>query len=140
MKIGPSTKPESELLPTCEPCLHGKQHAVISRTPQQRAQKPLELIHSDSAGPFPPSISGYTYFIVYIDDFTRMGWIYLLKSKSADDVCEVFIQFKAEVETATGLSIQRFRYDNSTGEYDNNQFLGILTKVGTILEPSTLYT
>ncbi len=140
MKIGPSTKPESELLPTCEPCLHGKQHAVISRTPQQRAQKPLELIHSDSAGPFPPSISGYTYFIVYIDDFTRMGWIYLLKSKSADDVCEVFIQFKAEVETATGLSIQRFRCDNGTGEYDNNQFRGILAKAGTILEPSAPYT
>ena len=140
MKIGPSTHSESELLPTCEPCLHGKQHAVISRTPQQRAQKPLELIHSDSAGPFPPSISGYTYFIIYIDDFTRMGWIYLLKSKSADDVCEVFIQFKAEVETATGLSIQRFRCDNGTGEYDNNQFRGILAKAGTILEPSAPYT
>ena len=50
------------------------------------SQKLLKLIHLDSASPFPPSISEYIYFIVYIDDFTRMGWIYLFKSKSADNV------------------------------------------------------
>ena len=34
----------------CIACLHGKQHLVIDRTPQQRATRRLELIHSDTSG------------------------------------------------------------------------------------------
>ena len=119
----------------CEPCIHGKQHVKVNRSPQQRIQKQLELVHSDSAGPFSCSLTGYIYFIIYIDDTTRMWWIHMFKSKSSDNICEVFYRFKAEVEQQSGFRIQRFWYDNGKGEYDNNQFRGMLSRSGTIMEP-----
>jgi hypothetical protein len=46
-----------------------------SRTPFQRdnkAEGALELIHSDVCGPMPSSsISGYVYYVSFIDDYSR---------------------------------------------------------------------
>lgn len=60
----------------CHACLEGKQQRSFNRkntsTPKE---KKLGLVHSDSCGPFPvPSIAGARYFIIYIDDHTRMAW------------------------------------------------------------------
>ncbi len=36
-----------------------------------RASKPPKLIHSDLVGPLPtPSLSGSTFFVVFIDDYS----------------------------------------------------------------------
>jgi transposase InsO family protein len=125
----------------CRPCLEGKQHRIYNRQPSVRAKQRLELIHSDSCGPFSmPSISNSKYMILYIDDCTRMTWAYFLKTKSSMEVTKVFREFRASVETATGLRIQRFRSDNGKGEYDNKEFKGILSSAGISFEPSAPYT
>ena len=67
----------------CPPCLAGKQKEHINRTPQIRASKPLELIHSDMGGPLPISVGGSRYFIIFIDDFSRMTWISFMPAKYA---------------------------------------------------------
>jgi hypothetical protein len=41
-----------------------------------------DVIHTDLAGPMPPSISGYKYVQSFIDSRTRLKYIYLLKMKS----------------------------------------------------------
>jgi len=42
-----------------------------------------ELVHSDAWGPTRvPSIKGYRYFLLFVDDFSRMTWLYLLKQRS----------------------------------------------------------
>ncbi|KIO22572.1 hypothetical protein M407DRAFT_46719, partial [Tulasnella calospora MUT 4182] len=46
--------------PACDACLRGKH----SRSPfptsgRSRATKPLELVHTDICGPFPPTREGY---------------------------------------------------------------------------------
>jgi hypothetical protein len=56
----------------CEPCINGKQYQTFNRTPSTRATERLELIHSDLCGPFTPSIARSRYFIIYIDDYSRM--------------------------------------------------------------------
>jgi hypothetical protein len=40
----------------------------------------FDLVHFDVWGPTPiVSYNGFKYFIVFIDDFSRVGWLYLLK-------------------------------------------------------------
>jgi hypothetical protein len=53
----------------------------------------LQLIHTDVAGPLsPPSIKGSRYYILFIDDFSRMCWVFFMKYKS--EVTGIF--FKLE--------------------------------------------
>jgi len=74
----------STLVPTCEPCILGKQHQNIIRTPVPPVSSPFELIHSDICGPIAvPSFSGQKYFVVYIDDYSRRAWVYFVKSKES---------------------------------------------------------
>jgi len=61
------------------------------------ASKSLELFHTDLCGPSrKKSPCGEEYFILFIDDFSRMCWIGLLKHK--DEAFEKFQAFKALVE------------------------------------------
>jgi hypothetical protein len=55
----------------CETCIIGKHTQKFERTKQRRATKPFEFIHSDLCGPMKSSIGGASYYIIYIDDFTR---------------------------------------------------------------------
>src|SRR3954452_20768536 len=106
-----------------------------------RVTQCLELVHSDLCGPFPtPSIAGSKYFILYIDDYSQMAWIYFLCSKAADVVIKVFQTFKAITENGTGLKIRRFRCDNGRGEYDNKLFKDLLATSGITFDPSPPYT
>jgi hypothetical protein len=57
----------------------------------------LELIHTDIYGPFPPATrNGHVFFISFIDDYSRYGYIYLIKEKA--QVLDTFKSFKSEVE------------------------------------------
>jgi histone deacetylase 1/2 len=49
---------------------------------------PLQLIHSDVLGPAPESVGRHTYYVSFIDDYSKYTWIYLLRKKS--DVFHVF--------------------------------------------------
>ena len=53
---------------------------------------PFELVHSDVQGPCRvSSIRGFRYFIMFVDDFTRMTWVYLMKDRTqVYDVIKIF--------------------------------------------------
>ena len=42
----------------------------------------LQLVHSDICGPLPTLLRGCRYFLLFVDDFNRMTWVYFLKQKS----------------------------------------------------------
>ena len=69
-------------LPICEHCLVGK----TTRKPfgkATRAEFPLQLIHTDIYGPMNiRARHGAVYFITFIDDYTRFGYVYLISHKS----------------------------------------------------------
>lgn len=70
------------------------------------------MIHSDIWGPSTvPNISGSRRFVSFIDDCTRVSWIFLLKNKS--DVNHVFPHFHAMVQNQFGTKIKKFRSDNA---------------------------
>ena len=57
---------------------------------KSRTSKLFKVVHSDIWGPSRvDSFDGYKYYVTFIDDYSRVTWVYLLKSKS-----EFFDAFK----------------------------------------------
>jgi len=66
----------------CKPCQFGKQTRSHFIEKEGSASKPLQLVHTDLCGPSrKKSLRGEEYFILFIDDFSRICWIGLLKHK-----------------------------------------------------------
>ncbi|KAL6311270.1 hypothetical protein AAG906_016241 [Vitis piasezkii] len=98
----------------CIECIKGKQ-TNIKKKNANRCSDVLELIHTDICGPFPtPSWNGQQYFITFIDDYSRYGYLYLIHEKSQS--LDVFKNFKAEVENQLSKKIKVVRSDRG-GEY-----------------------
>ena len=98
----------------------------------QRATERLELIHSDVCGPMRVMArGGYYYFITFTDDFSRYGYVYLMRNKS--DSFEKFKEYKAEVEKQIGggTSIKILRSDRG-GEYLSTEFKEYLKECGIV--------
>ena len=66
--------------PICKRCQIGKQTKVSFKTKEHSIKKTLELIHTNLWGPTKTkSIYGEHYFMLIIDDYTRITWVYILK-------------------------------------------------------------
>ncbi|RVW81914.1 Retrovirus-related Pol polyprotein from transposon TNT 1-94 [Vitis vinifera] len=98
----------------CVNCIKGKQtkHTKKGAT---RSNELLEIIHTDICGPLSiPCFTGEKYFITFIDDLSRYGYVYLMHEKSqAIDIFEMFI---TEVERQLDKKIKIVRSDQG-GEY-----------------------
>jgi hypothetical protein len=93
------------LLLHCEPCIISKHHAdPFPKKALHHATRLLQRIHSDVHMVPVPTSSGYCYWVTFINDWLRYGWIYLLKRKL--DVFEAFKAFKAFVKLQYGVSIE----------------------------------
>ncbi|KAL0334102.1 UNVERIFIED_CONTAM: Retrovirus-related Pol polyprotein from transposon TNT 1-94 [Sesamum angustifolium] len=103
----------------CEACLQGKQHKKpFPSGTSWRAKAVLELIHTDVCGPMrTPSHEQNRYFILFIDDYSRMTWVYFMREKSK--VFKVFKKFKNLVDKQSGRSINVLRSDRGK-EYNNS--------------------
>ena len=98
----------------CIECIKGKQ-TNTKKLGANRATDVLELIHTDICGPFPTaSWNGQQYFITFIDDYSRYGYLYLIHEKSQS--LDVFKEYKAEVELQLGKKIKAVKSDRG-GEY-----------------------
>lgn len=53
----------------------------INHLKSKRVEFPLLLIHSDILSNYCKAKPGARYFITYIDDFTRYGYVYLISHK-----------------------------------------------------------
>ena len=63
----------------------------------ERATDLLALVHTDVCGPFDvPTRGNFVYFITFIDDLSRYGYVYLMRHKS--EAFEKFKKFRHEVE------------------------------------------
>ena len=73
-------------LPTqlCHKCLAGKQSRVtFPKTKKFRANAPLELVFADICGPIsPPTLGGSQYFLLIVEDYSRLMWVATIKLKS----------------------------------------------------------
>ena len=124
----------------CETCIFAKSHRVTYLLSMSKSDVPFALIHSDVWGPSPIStMSGIRWFVIFVDDYTRMTWLYLLKHK--DEVLNVFQSFRAMVQTqfSAKIQIQILRSDNG-GEYVNQRLHDYFQHHGLIHETSCTQT
>jgi hypothetical protein len=82
------------------------------------------------------SISGYVYYVSFIDDYSRKTWVYLSKSK--DEVFNKFKEFKALIENLFERKIKILGSDNG-GEYTSKEFVNYCKDVGIKRELTTPY-
>ena len=104
----------------CEICVKRKQTRLpfVSAAPK-RANAALQVIHSDICGPFKVvSLGGSKYFITFVDEFTRMIWLYVIKLKS--EALDIFRKFKV-LKKESDKSIKILRTDGG-GEYTSKDF------------------
>lgn len=122
----------------CSACQYGKQSRLPFPKTTWRASKKLQLIHTDTAGPQrTSSLKGSLYYIIFVDDLTRMCWIYFLKYKS--EAANVFQTFKTKVKNESGCKIQSVRSDNGK-EYTSQQFNMLCEEAGINHQLTTPYT
>ena len=101
----------------CKSCALGKNTKRSFSKSNSRFKGILDMIHSDICGPMSsPSLSGCLYYVLFIDDYFRKSWIYLIKVKS-----ETFDKFKALIENQIVRHIRILRSDNG-GEFESNEF------------------
>ena len=93
----------------CKGCAKGKNIKNPFPKSETKTKGTLELIHSDVCGPMSStSLSGFEYYITFIDDYSRKTWIYFLKF-------EKFKELKALIENLSDKKIKTLRSDNGGG-------------------------
>ena len=89
----------------CESYLEGKMTKRPFNAKGRRAQELLELVHTDVCHPMSTQVKGgYEYFITFIDDYSRYGYVYLMRRKS--EAFEKFKVFRVKVENQLGKHIK----------------------------------
>ena len=123
----------------CEGCAIGKHHREsFPKGKAWRASTPLELVHTDVCGPMKTKThGGNRYFITFIDDFSRMTWVYFLRQKS--EVFTVFKKFQMMVERQSGQLIKVLRSDRG-GEYNSKEFEKFCEDIGLQRQLTVAYT
>ena len=89
-------------------------------------------------GPCPvTSKSGFKYFVTFVDDYSRVTWLYLMKNRS--EVFTHFCSFVAEIKTQFHVTVQTLRSDNAK-EYFSESFQSYMLQHGILHESSCVYT
>ena len=99
-------------LESCDVCAR----ANIKRSPfpkqtLHRATGLLERIHCDICGPLPSSYGNFSYYILFIDDYSRYITVFLMKSRN--EALSLFTQFQNTAENFCGEKIKTLRVDNA---------------------------
>ena len=100
-------------LETCVDCCRGKMTKIRKKT-AVRSSDLLEVIHTDVSGPYTATLCRNFYFITFIDDYSRYGYLCLIKEKA--ESLDKFQIFRTEVEKQLGKIIKVVRSDRG-GEY-----------------------
>jgi hypothetical protein len=106
MVIGiPSLRVEHDRI--CSGCALGKNVKGYFLSSDSRSKGILDLVHLDLCGSMTvASLSGYLYYVISIDDYSRKTWIYFLKYKESEEVLRRFQEYRAQVENLIGNKIK----------------------------------
>ena len=89
----------------CDICEFAKHKCVSFSPSNNKSLFPFHLMHSDVWGPSRvTNLSGARWFVTFIDDCTRVTWVFLMKQKS--DVAHIFPTFHNMIKTQFGVRIK----------------------------------
>ena len=119
----------------CESCQYAKLLYVhlSPRVVNKLASAPFELVHFDVWGPCPIlSLTGFKYFVSFGDDFSRVTWLYLMKSRS-EFFFSYFSVFCAKTQTQFHVYVQTLKSDNAN-EYISEHFQSFMLQNGILYQ------
>jgi hypothetical protein len=113
----------------CKPCQIGKFTRTQFKSKNfPSTEKPLQLVHMDLCRPSrKEGIGNFFYFMLIIDDYSRLTWVVFLKEKS--EAFEKFKVFKALTENQTGKRLKAVRSDRR-GDFSSWNFKEFCDKHG----------
>ncbi len=123
----------------CDVCARGKKvRKKFNKKNEIKTKERGEIIHSDVCGPiFPTTHGGNKYFVSFIDDYTRMSWVFMMRKKS--EVVEKFKQFQKMLLTQFKIKIKSLLSDEG-GEYVNDEMKEFMKEEGMIHRTTPPYT
>lgn len=122
----------------CKVCCEGKQSRLPFPNAGNRSTELLDTVHADICGPMETrSLGGSKYFLLFVDDYSRMTYVYFLKTK--DETFSCFKKYKSLVENQTGKKIKALRTDNGL-EFCSKEFEKYLQDAGIIHQKTNPYT
>ena len=97
----------------CESCQLGNHHrSSYSSHNGIPSSAPFDILHYDVWGPSrTPSILSHRYYIVFVDDYTRVSWVYLLYDHF--EVVTTVTYFITEVVTQYSITPKILHTDNA---------------------------
>ncbi|CAI7797457.1 unnamed protein product [Closterium sp. NIES-53] len=123
----------------CPDCMTGKLPRTSFPTFTTRASAPLDLVHTDVCGPMqtPDREKVSKYFITFLDDFSRLSWVTLVKTK--DEVAKVFKRWICYAEREAKAKVKILRSDRG-GEYMGKDLESFLEDKGITHQLTVAYT
>ncbi|GJV27968.1 ribonuclease H-like domain-containing protein [Tanacetum coccineum] len=101
----------------CRACQLGKQTKLLFQRSTSIVTSPIDIIHSDLWTSPVSSMSGYKYYVLFLDHYSHFLWVYPLYRKS--DAQSKLLHFRAFIKTQFNREIKAFQCDHG-GEFDNN--------------------
>ena len=94
----------------------------------------FDFIHSYIWGPSPTTtVGGSKYYVIFVDDFSRYTWIYLMHNSSK--LAQIYRTFAQMISIQFSKSITVFCTYNVM-EYKDSQFLDFIYTQATIIQHS----
>lgn len=123
---------------SCIVCCEGKQSRLPFTHKGTRSDELLSIVHTDICGPMETtSLGGSKYYILFVDDYSRMAFIYFIENKN--EALKCFKEYKAVAENQLQKKIKILRSDNGL-EFCNKEFDLFLNKSGILHQRSNPYT
>jgi hypothetical protein len=122
---------------SCEACRLDKHVRLPFSSSSTVASFPFQLLHSDVWTSSILSNSGFTYYLVILDDYSHFVWTFPLRRKS--DVPATLTSFFSYVSTQFGRPIHALQTDNGK-EFDNLTVRTLLATHGTVFRLTCPYT
>jgi len=108
----------------CTTCAEGKMSQYRNHQADEKASKPLELIHCDLSAPVEPmSINNSKYAMTLVDDYSGLIMVYFLNKKS--DTVAAMRKFLADISPYG--AVKKLRSDNGT-EFTSSDFKALLVE------------
>ena len=122
-------------LVSCSSCSMAKgNRASTAHHTTARAKRLMELVHIDTADPFPASLGGSRYVVMFVDSASRLQRQYGTGDKSAAAILAVVKRFIAD------MRVPRAFKSGNGARYSNQSFVEYYNNLGIRRELTAPYT
>jgi len=122
----------------CPPCIEGQMTRAPFPTLRTRTTAPLQVVHTDVAGPMEvPTPAGNTFFVGVIDDYTRFKSVFPIQTKGLAK--EAVMTVVSRWENQTGHTVKVIRSNNGL-EYTGTALSAWTAAKGIQRQTTTRYT